>query len=366
MEAKNNPNQIIAKTVLVVPLDWGLGHTSRCIPVIKSLIQKGFKVILAGNKKQAALLKSELPDLSFHFLEGYNIRYGRSRLLTILKIILQFPNILSSIRKEREWLKMMVSNHPIGLVISDNRFGLSHPDVRCIFISHQLTIRSSLGKMADLLARKINYRYIRHFTECWIPDFANQPDLAGQLSHPPVFPGIPCRYIGPLTRFEHFDTKEEEGRVLIILSGPEPQRTAFEKSIIGQIKDYKGKKVVIRGLPDETAFRHDPGTDTDYYNHLPTTEMTEEIQKAAYIISRSGYSTIMDLYQFRKKIILVPTPGQAEQEYLAAYLAAGSLALVEKQKNFALLSVLKKAASFPYRFIERETGSGLEEAITGL
>src|SRR4029079_12066321 len=151
------------------------------------------------------------------------------------------------IRQEHEWLEEKVNDYSFDAVISDNRYGLYHPTVPSIFITHQLAIKSPFG---EGLLRKRNYSYINRFTECWIPDVQQGPGLSGELSRPAKKPSIPLKYIGPLSRMERIDdvSADLNTDLLIILSGPEPQRTLLEEIIINDIAHYPGRATVVRGL----------------------------------------------------------------------------------------------------------------------
>ena len=154
--------------ILVSPLDWGLGHATRCIPVINELLSNNCTVLLAAEGKIKLLLKSEFPQVEILDLPGYNMEYSTSRWTLPFSIIAQVPKLLSSIEKERRWLQSAVSQHSIDAVVSDNRFGLSHPDIPCVFMTHQLRIKLPVKKAENFLQRR-NYSFINEFAECWVP-----------------------------------------------------------------------------------------------------------------------------------------------------------------------------------------------------
>jgi len=344
---------LTGKKLLVVPLDWGLGHATRCVPVIRDLVNNNCEVWLAGEGAQEKLLREEFPSLSFLPLKGYRVKYAKSGLTG--KLLLQIPSILRSIKEENQWLKEQVSKHQFEAVISDNRYGLYHKKIFSVFITHQLCIKSSFGKWSEGFLQKWNYDLIDHFNECWIPDEEGKNNLAGELSHPATLPGIPVKYIGALSRFVRQDSfgekrniQEIKDHLLIILSGPEPQRTILENKIIDQIVNYPGTATIARGLPTEKNII--PSTNTiQFYNHLSSQELNNEATKAEFIVSRSGYSTVMDIAALQKKSILVPTPGQTEQEYLADYLMKRQFSFCVKQKDLSLLKNIAAARNFEYR-----------------
>ena len=355
--------------ILVAPLDWGLGHATRCIPVIDELLANDCDVWLAGEGMQESLLRSEFPALPFLSLSGYNIRYSKNRGGFSLKISSQIPRIIFEIGREHRWLNRMVRIHGFDAVISDNRFGLYHQKIRSVFITHQLHIKSPLGKWSENILRQWNYKYINRFTECWVPDFAGKINLAGHLSHPDTKPKIPTKYLGCLSRLEIDSRKEGNDHLLFILSGPEPQRTIFEDKIIDEISHYPGTATIVRGLPSSSSIVPSTGM-IKFYNHLPAKELNEEFNKADWVMSRSGYSTIMDIVKLEKKSILIPTPGQTEQEYLAEYLAGKRIACIIEQNAFSVNDALSKAKQFDYRPIElpnsNELGFAIKELLKSL
>jgi UDP-N-acetylglucosamine transferase subunit ALG13 len=309
------------------------------------------------------LLKEAFPELPLLNLPGYQVEYAKTKRGLALKIILQVPRILNSIWQENRWLKKAVRRHQIDAVISDNRFGLHHPHIPCIFITHQLCIKVPMGKKAERWLQKINYRYIQRFNACWVPDHKAAPGLAGALSHPDINPGIPITYIGPLSRFQKSASAEVPDQLLVLLSGPEPQRTLLEEKLIAELVHYNGNATLVRGLPGNTSMM--PSTNMiRIYNHLPSAALHEELQKAALVICRSGYSTVMDLAAMQKKSILIATPGQTEQEYLALLHQQQQTACTADQSSFSLTAVLKKAGNFSYQAFPLSEKNELSPAIS--
>jgi UDP-N-acetylglucosamine transferase subunit ALG13 len=354
MDSPSKENYLIDKQlsmrklrILVAPLDWGLGHATRCIPVIRELINQGAEVFVASEGPPEMLLKQEFPTITFLHLQGYRVSYSKSRRRSIWKLISKVPSILSSIRNEHAWLNEAISTHHFDAVISDNRFGLYSTRIPCVFITHQLRIKSPIGRWTEKLVQRWNYKFINRFAACWVPDESSSDNLAGELSHPDSLPAAPLHYLGVLSRFERGNKKNSSRHLLIILSGPEPQRTILENMVISDIAHYPATATIVRGLPSGASII--PSTNTiQFYNHLPATGLQEEFAKAEYIIARSGYSTIMDISRMNKKSILIPTPGQSEQEYLAAYLSGKKQVMSTSQKNFSLKKAIEQADRFEY------------------
>ena len=351
---KNNPeinpvlNLIAPLKLLIAPLDWGLGHTTRIIPIIYECLEAGCEVILAGNNAQKALLTAEFPNLTFLNLPGYDVKYSQHHRFFMWKLLLQLPQLQSTINKEHKWLHKIVNEHKPQLIISDNRYGLYHQKVRSIFITHQLNIHSPFGKMVDRVIQKLHYRLIEKFNACWVAD-QQENGLGGKLSHPNVKPAIPLFYTGWLSRFNKDATEKKEKHLLVMLSGPEPQRTIFEKKIFSELKYLREQVIVVRGLPGNNETLN-LDAHVKVYNHVPANELNKLMLEASFVIGRCGYSTVMDLARLKKKSILVPTPGQTEQEYLARFLSSQRFTYSMNQQDFSLIKCIEHAKHFNYLF----------------
>jgi uncharacterized protein (TIGR00661 family) len=350
-----------ALSVLLAPLDWGLGHTTRCIPIINELVQQGAMVTIAASGRQRVLLLQEFPLLEFIEIPGYEIKYGKGFLLK-WNLLFGLRTILEKIRQENKWLETVLENRNFDVVISDNRYGLYNKKTYCVFITHQLSIQSgwrskeidsrwplAVGRWLDQIILKWNYRFIDRFSCCWVPDWKSEDSVAGKLSHPDVLPKISVKYIGTLSRLKKTNKKILKDSVLILLSGPEPQRTELENILFKQIADYPMQFIVVRGLPGLNSPVPFAGNGIKIYNHLPSGELNDIIDVSDIIITRSGYSTIMDLVNLGKSAILVPTPGQTEQEYLAAYLHEKKWMYFLPQKNLNLENAISAFRSMEKR-----------------
>jgi len=348
--------------ILISPLDWGLGHATRCIPIIHMLIRKNCNVLVACDDKIKSLLQQEFPQIQFIELKGYNIRYSKNSWLFALGIGKQIPKILSTIQYENERIKQIVKEHEVHAIISDNRYGFYHRTIPSVFLTHQLRIKTPFGKIVNRYLQTLNYRFINKFSECWIPDNENHVNFAGELSHQARKPTVPVKYIGILSRFKTSE-KVQEKHILILLSGPEPQRTVFENLLLSQLKNYKGLVVFVRGMPTEHQ-KLNTTANICVFNHLIADELNQKINEASVIISRCGYSTVMDLAILKKKSILVPTPGQTEQEYLAKHLMKNKFALCIDQNKFQLMNALNLSSYFDYQFMKSYSENYLETTLT--
>ena len=188
------------KKLLVVPLDWGLGHATRYVPVIRDLLNNNCEVWLAGEGAQEKILREEFPSLPFLPLRGYRVKYSKVGLTG--KLLVQIPSILRSIQEENKWLKEQLDKYHLDGVISDNRYGLYHEKIFSVIITHQLSIKTGMGKWSEKVLQQWHYKLINRFDECWVPDEELDNNLGGELSHPSGLPAIPVKYIGPLSRFQ--------------------------------------------------------------------------------------------------------------------------------------------------------------------
>lgn len=327
----------VQKNILVAPLNWGIGHATRCMPIIKILEKNEFNVIIATSGRSLDLLLKEFPNNEFIKLEDYNVKYYAYLPMSI-NMLIQIPKILLGICKERKHLESIIKDFKIEGVISDNRYGLYSRAIPSIFITHQLEIQAPIFKN---LIKKINYFFINKFTQCWIPDY-KEHGLAGELSHPEEKRENHI-YIGPLSRFNN-NKQETKFDILAIVSGPEPQRSIFEEILTKQLKLHKKKALLLQGKPD-TEFSREINNLT-IKSHMTSEELNRVILQSNLIICRSGYSTIMDLVKLQKNAILVPTPGQTEQKYLAKFLSKSNNFQFQNQKEFKLSTAQIQSNNF--------------------
>lgn len=338
-------NQRAKPRILVAPLDWGLGHATRCVPIILELVNQGCDVYIVGDKSIFYLLKQEFPSCVFLRCKGYEIKYGRGKTSFFSTLILQLPKIIFTVIREHRWLKKTVKEHQINAIISDNRFGMYHKKIHSIYITHQLQIKTG-SVFADIIAQKIHYFFINKYSACWVPD-EREIGIGGELSHPKKTPAN-IDYIGILSRFHSMST-EKLYDILITISGPEPQRTLFERKVLEQLKEFSGSVLLVRGLPDSNSMLTSNNPLVKIVNHLSAAELNESLEQSTMIIGRSGYTTIMDLAALKRKAILIPTPGQTEQEYLAEYLFKRNYFFCVEEEEFSIETALKEASSFEFR-----------------
>lgn len=283
------------------------------------------------------MLQKEFPELQTFELPSYNISYSKNPKKLKLKLLKDTPHILRTIKKEQKAIAHIVASNSISGIISDNRFGVRHNDVPSIFITHQLQV---LSGNTTWLSTKFHKNIISKYNECWVPDYASDKNLSGILGHVENY-GIPLKYLGPISRFEKQNLKTKY-QLLVILSGPEPQRTFLEEKLFQELKTFNGNICFVKGVMDsQQSITHHKNM--AIYNFMTSKELEVAINESEMVLSRSGYTTIMDLAKLEKKAFFIPTPGQFEQEYLAKKIESDGLAPFCNQNEFTveLLAQLK-------------------------
>ncbi len=303
------------KRILYVVLDWGLGHATRSIPVIQELLKKPVKVIIGSSGDAGHLLHNTFPELEYITLPAYRIRY-RSRSM-LYNLLIQLPRLSVTLLREYLMVQQLIRNGKIDAIISDSRFSCFSRLIPTVFITHQINLISPHA-LLHYPINLVNNWFLKRYDTCWIPDRPDHTNLAGILAHPAN--GISATYIGPLTRLSSI-TCDKKYDIIAVLSGPEPQRSVLEGLLINQLLKLPYRCLLVRGKPkllNPPEFR---GSNLEILPFLDAENLNAAIAAAEIVVCRSGYSSIMDLFFLGKKAILIPTPGQTEQEYLAKHLS---------------------------------------------
>ena len=322
--------------VLIAPLNWGLGHAARCIPIIDNLIHNGIEVIIAADQGPLALLQEYFPSLPFLDFPSLNIEYstGSNQLVKMMGYV---PKLLEQAKKDHLQTQAWVKNHGITHIISDHRYGVWSPSIPSVFITHQLYFKAPDGwQWTEPLLRWQHFNLIKTYDEIWIPDTAQSPGLSGSLSHGSPLPVPPIRFIGNVSRF----TRLQEEKPLIplpdtiaILSGPEPHRSLLEKELTEKFEHHQYPLLIIQGKPGNTPETFE-STYVRKVQHLSSPQLLYVCKHTPYLISRPGYTTLLDLASIQRVATWIPTPGQTEQEYLGKVLAKNGQGLYFKQGQF--------------------------------
>jgi uncharacterized protein (TIGR00661 family) len=331
------------KTILIAPLNWGLGHATRCIPIIKALQENNFIPIIASDGIALALLRKEFPYIQTLELPSYQIEYAKNGKNFKWKLLKNLPKMMEAIWEEKRLVKKWVKKYAIEGIISDNRLGVFSPKVPSVFITHQLNVMTgNTTWITSILHQKI----IKKYTECWVPDIENAPNLTGKLGHLKTNT-LDLKYIGPLSRL-HKKEVPQKYDLMVILSGPEPQRGILEELLKREVLRFDGKVVFIKGIVEKEQKKEEIENIT-YYNFMNTRQIEQTFNESEIILSRSGYTTIMDLAVLQKKAFFIPTPGQYEQEYLAKKLKNNNLVPYVEQDNFRIeaLAEIKNYQGLP-------------------
>lgn len=329
------PQPFPSRKILIAPLDWGLGHATRSIPIIREFLNHGCEVQIASSGGALILLKEEFPALKFHELVSYKATYA-AKMSFMLKILLQMPRFLWAISEEHRQVERIVRSENIDWVISDNRYGCWSRQAPSVLITHQINILVPLGwKWLEKIVNAGNRRQIKKFTHCWVPDF---PDgMTGKMTQ---HSSLKVTFIGMISRFESMNMPLKH-EILFLFSGPEPQRTILEAKMKSEVRRTGQKNYfVVKGKPGPEGFVENEA------NHLPSKAMNEAVVSSELVISRSGYTTIMDLCRLGKNAIFIPTPGQTEQEYLAEQLKEKGIAFYQNQNEFDLTFALAESKKY--------------------
>ncbi|GGD19344.1 glycosyltransferase [Flavobacterium orientale] len=316
--------------ILVAPLNWGLGHATRCIPIIEALLENGFEPIIASDGIALHILQKEFPDLVFLELPSYQIEYAKNGAFFKWKLIKNSPKMMEAIYIERQLTKKWVKEYKLAGIISDNRLGIYSKKIPSVFITHQLNV---LTGNTSWITSKLHQYIIKKYNECWVPDVAEIPNLTGKLGHIKN-PHFKINYIGPLSRLNKVDLPIKYD-LMVILSGPEPQRTMLEVHLKEELLRFNGNVIFIRGVVESEQKSEQKGA-VLYYNYMTSVQLEQTFNESEMVLCRSGYTTVMDLAKLGKKAFFIPTPGQFEQEYLAKKYKKEGIVPYAKQDKFVI------------------------------
>ncbi len=318
--------------VIIAPLNWGLGHATRCIPIIRSLLDHNIEVVIASDGQALELLKKEFPQLRSFKLTSYNIRYRFGQ--PILNMLWHSLRFLYALRRENKEIDRIISVERPDLIISDNRYGVFSKLVSSVFVSHQISLQTGVSWI-NQLATILNKMLYSRFDHIWIPDYAPPNQIAPKLSS---VPGKPFSYLGILSRLKPQDTSIRYD-LCAVLSGPEPQRTFLEKILLDQMQQIQGNHIMVLGKTHESG--ETKLNNLTLVSHMTSERINQVFNESRVIVARSGYSTIMDMISMGKRAILIPTPGQPEQEYLSRALKDHPDFVIQEQRTLNLVAALK-------------------------
>ena len=316
--------------LLVTLLDWGMGHATRTLPLIEHAAACGWHVHVATKGTALAWLKRHLDPalpLTFHDKPGPEIKYAKRG--NFLRIAGQMPAFVAHVERERTWTSNFVRTYDIDAIYSDNCYGTAVPGVPSILMSHQLQVPTP--KILEGAARTMVARWAKAFDQLWVPDTEPGPQsLSGHLAAADVHPHT--EYVGVLSRLAKHrqDNPPPIWHKVGMVSGLEPHRGLMEEALRGWMVDSDEPCLVIAGKP---------GGGVQVDGHITTwcdpndAELASALQEARTVVCRSGYSSQLDLAALGARAILIPTPGQPEQEALGKLWASrfGFTCLTQKQ-----------------------------------
>ncbi len=324
---------------------WGLGHMTRSLPIMRALVRKKHHLVIYTAHRPLMALKKEFGDRC-EYIESvmYPSPYTKNGIFAV-KLSFMMPSIINAMLKEHKQIIEISKSKNIDLLISDSKYGVFDHDKPSFFIFHQLRyIPPDFLKFLRNKTEKFNYFFRDSFRKFIIPDFPDGKDLTGDLAHNlTYFPKDKLAYIGILSDYERMDVTQDID-YLISLSGREPNRTILEKKIISQIGSLSGKIVLVRGIPEKTQKINIPGV--EIVNYAGKGIRDELMNRSKFVIARSGYSTIMDIVELGKKGLLIPTPGQTEQEYLSEYLEKRGYFYSVREEKLSLAKDVKIAKTY--------------------
>lgn len=306
--------------VLISPLNWGLGHASRDVPVIRELLRNHHEVTIAAGGNALQLLQREFPSCRCIDFPDYPLANNKGRFF-FPRFTAHVPALIKALSEERKNLSRILAENDYDLIISDSRPGVYSGCVPSVQISHQ--VHQSFPFIVwpiELIALYVNGRGFKKFNSVIIPDNPPGPNsLAGKLSRTTGTGTKKISYYSGILASIPKVSSQKKTDFLFLISGMEPQRTALEKILLPQVKDLPGKKVVLLGKPSDTRVT-EADDDTMVYSYVTYQEKAELMSGSKFIVCRSGYTTMMDLAEIGLKSgLFIPTPGQWEQEYLSSY-----------------------------------------------
>jgi len=354
-------------SILVAPLDWGLGHAMRCIPLIRALMDTGMEVHLGATEQGLSLLSTYFPACPTHLLPPYNVRYDKKG-RQVQAVLRQTPWLIKVISQEYREAHRLHQTYSFAATLSDHRYGIRVNGIPSIFLGHQLALQLPPPfAWGEPLLHLLHAWFLGQFDQIWIPDVAGEHSLAGKLTQLPM--SIPTRHIGWLSRFSTLPTEKQPPSgfpIVALLSGPEPQRTLLEQALLPQLAKLESPSLLLRGKPMETASYSMGNMQSIPFADGP--ELANILRQADVIIARSGYSSLMDFEALTiSHALLIPTPGQTEQVYLAKRLAKQNRAHVVPQASISLPKDLEKAIEKDFfREQQAEPYAPLYQAVENL
>ena len=328
---KENTPETEKKQILIAVLNWGLGHATRSIPLIRLLKKKGFEPVLASDGEALILLRNEFPELTWHELPAYPTRYPRHGMFFKWFFFLKAPLFLKCVFSEQKLINTILRSGQYKGLIADNRLGAWSKQVPSAYLTHQVQLLSGSTAFWTSMLHRF---FIKKHDECWIPDIEGPSNLSGRMSHPKGLK-LPVRYMGIYSRFTKKDIALKYD-ICVLLSGPEPQREILEKILLRHLEKAAASIIFIRGKIGAFQPQLKKQENLTIIDYLTGPGLEEVLNQSDLVIARSGYSSLLDLAALQKKAFFIPTPGQFEQQYLARRMQELRIAPFCRQEEFCL------------------------------
>ncbi len=295
--------------------DWGLGHATRSTPLINELVKQGHEVHIISTGRALIILKNNFKDSCiYHDIPSIFPPY--SKMPFQISFVLNAPKMIKTLKEARKQSKELIEKEKFDIVISDARYDVYDTPENSFIIKHQVRFKAPI--FIQNILEKFLANQVKHYKYVLVPDFPGEENLSGCLSHNlKHIPKEKIKYLGIISHIKKIKINQDID-YFISLSGPEPGRTQLEKKILSQLPDLKGKIVIAGGAPECTT--QQCKENVEFHSFLNSKEQENIMNRAKFIITRSGYTTIMELAELDKtQTLLIPTSGQTEQEYLGDY-----------------------------------------------
>jgi len=311
----------MARRILFAVHDWGLGHATRSLVLIRALVQRGDAVtILMAESPGLALLRAELGDAcEFYPYEDIPKPFSRYPAVFYFRMSCSVPQIWLRFTLEQRLTERLVRERRLDAVVSDSRLGVWSREAPsyCVFHSLRQIIPGRPRQLERIVERAQRYA-LRGYRAILVPDVEGDDALAGDLAHDlDVDWRGKLVYIGPLSELQPNGAAEDIDYFFSI-SGVEPHHTMLAERVLAALPALRGRSVVALGRPGSAADVRTVGNAT-IHGYLDRRAQGEMLARARVIVGRSGYTTLMEAAGFGKRALFVPTPGQSAQEYLAKF-----------------------------------------------
>jgi len=334
--------------IMYAVCSWGYGHVTRSLPIIRRFIKEGHEVVCVATGQPRYMLEQELGHFDNQVeivdVKDYPLPYTQNPDAFFFKFLATSPTMLIRIQKENDWVAKDTARRKYDLIVSDNRYGIYNKRVPSFLMTHQLRMLApGRVRFMEWGTEKFVSFFQDYFTKFIVPDF-EEDDLCGDLCHNLTqYKKGKIAYIGVISDFPYDPTMEKDLDGYISISGPEPQRTSYERTLRKQVGELKGKWIMSLGKKKAPVERIG---NVKVVPYLTTKDRAETLSRTDFVITRSGYTTLMDICMGGHKALLSPTPGQTEQEYLSAiHNKKGTWYSVDQDK-IDLLEGIKKAKKF--------------------